>query len=226
MSPAVSRSTFSSSAQRFDAHTETFHESLERLLDSAEALIATQGFEATTVAEIARRADSSVTAFYRRFRDKGALLHALHERYTGEAWRNVNVVTEPERWRGTSLANLIHALVALLVQMDGHHTGLRRAVAQRAASDIALRDRTHGVRVHINDQFTTELVLERRDEIQHPHPELAAPLALHQAMGVLYRRGDLEEPERSILRPSDDEIRSEIARACLAYLRGGGGGLT
>ena len=53
-------------------------ETLERLLDAAETLVAEKGFDDTPVAEVARRAGSSVGAFYTRFPDKDALLHALY----------------------------------------------------------------------------------------------------------------------------------------------------
>ena len=49
-------------------------ESYERLLDAAEALLQDKRFEDVHVAEVARRAGTSVAAFYRRFTDKDALL--------------------------------------------------------------------------------------------------------------------------------------------------------
>ena len=45
-------------------------ETLNRLLDAAEQLVAEKGFDDTPVAEVARRAGSSVGAFYSRFREK------------------------------------------------------------------------------------------------------------------------------------------------------------
>ena len=54
-------------------------ESLERVLDAAEALLADKRFEDIHVAEIANRADTSVAAFYRRFQDKEALLSNLEK---------------------------------------------------------------------------------------------------------------------------------------------------
>ncbi|HEY1598537.1 MAG TPA: helix-turn-helix domain-containing protein, partial [Pirellulales bacterium] len=53
-------------------------ETLERLLDAAEEVFAEKGFESATVAEVVRRAKSSVGAMYARFTDKNALLSCLH----------------------------------------------------------------------------------------------------------------------------------------------------
>ena len=47
---------------------------LSRILDATEAILAEKSWEDAGVAEIARRAGSSVGAFYSRFRDKDALL--------------------------------------------------------------------------------------------------------------------------------------------------------
>ena len=52
-------------------------ETLERLLDSAEALIENKGFDDVTVADIAARAGFSVGAVYSRFHDKIGVLHCL-----------------------------------------------------------------------------------------------------------------------------------------------------
>ena len=60
-------------------------ETLDRILDAAEALVAEKGFGDATVADIARRAESSVGAFYARFKDKEGLLYALYERYFEQA---------------------------------------------------------------------------------------------------------------------------------------------
>ena len=51
---------------------------LDRLLDAAEALVHEKGgFDDVPIAEIVRRAESSVGSFYSRFPDKDALLQAM-----------------------------------------------------------------------------------------------------------------------------------------------------
>ncbi len=76
-------------------------ETLDRILDAAEALVTEKGFEEATVAEVARRAESSVGAFYARFRDKTGLLYALHDRYLEQAMATADLALDPARWAGT-----------------------------------------------------------------------------------------------------------------------------
>ena len=52
-------------------------ETLHRILDAAEVLVAEKSFEDASVSEIVRRANSSVGAFYARFEDKDAVLRVL-----------------------------------------------------------------------------------------------------------------------------------------------------
>ena len=56
-------------------------ETLDRLLDAAEAVLAEEGLEAATVPRIADRAGMSVGAVYRRFPDKDAVLRAVYGRF-------------------------------------------------------------------------------------------------------------------------------------------------
>src|SRR5262245_21079979 len=89
-------------------------ETLERLLDAAEHLVGEKGFEDTGVAEVARRAGSSVGAFYARFRDKDALLHALYERYQQQAMATTDAALEPTRWADARIAEILEAVVRFL----------------------------------------------------------------------------------------------------------------
>ena len=52
---------------------------MERLLDAAEEQICAVGIESFTVADVVARAELSVGAFYARFPDKRALLHAVQD---------------------------------------------------------------------------------------------------------------------------------------------------
>ena len=54
---------------------------MERLLEVTETLLNDQPFESISVQQIVRAANTSVGAFYARFRDKQALLPCLYNRY-------------------------------------------------------------------------------------------------------------------------------------------------
>ena len=85
-------------------------QTLDRLLDAAEALAAEKGFDDTTVAEVARRAGSSVGAFYTRFKDKDGLLHALYDRYYEQAIATADDALDPARWEGAGIAEIVDAV--------------------------------------------------------------------------------------------------------------------
>ena len=54
---------------------------LDRLLDATATLLAEKPFDEASVAEITRRAGTSVGAFYGRFPDKESLLDCFDERF-------------------------------------------------------------------------------------------------------------------------------------------------
>jgi len=56
----------------------------ERILDAALVLFATQGYHATAVPEIARRAGVATGTIYRHFETKDVLLNVLYQRWRGE----------------------------------------------------------------------------------------------------------------------------------------------
>src|SRR5215471_17473014 len=78
---------------------------LSRILDAAEAILGEKSWEDASVAEIARRAGSSVGAFYTRFPDKDSLLAALHQRFIEEAWATSQAALDDKRWAGAAISD-------------------------------------------------------------------------------------------------------------------------
>jgi AcrR family transcriptional regulator len=166
---------------------------LDRILDAAEALVAEKGFEDATVAEVVRRAGSSVGAFYSRFQDKEGLLYALYERYHEEAVATANVALDPARWEGRGASEILYH------------------------GDAGFRARQDRLSHHVSDRLSA-LLLARRSEIHRPDPERAAPFALMLAVSAIESAilfGELRSSELSL---SDSELAAELIHACLAYL--------
>ena len=120
----------------------------QRLLDAAEALMAEQSFDDTTVAAIVEHAGLSAGAFYARFRDKEGLFRHLEERAFDEVRDVVAGVlaalpTTPTRPDAASRdpADLFARLIASLAAAYQRRRSLIRAVLLRAHADPALRDR-------------------------------------------------------------------------------------
>ena len=192
-------------------------QTLHRILDAAEALVSDKGFEDSPVAEVVRRAGSSVGAFYTRFRDKDGLLHALYDRYMAEAMATADEALDPERWEGASISEIIQAVTVFLTQIYRERAGLIRAFVVRNHADVEFRARQERLSHYVSEGLCA-LLLARRDEIAHPDPERAAAFGLTLVVSTLESVLLFGELRSGALVLSDDELAAELTRAYLAYL--------
>jgi len=192
-------------------------ETLDRILDAAEALVAEKGFEDSPVSEIVQRAGSSVGAFYTRFHDKEGLLHALYERYYEEAVATADAALAPARWEGARVAELIPAVIQFLVSIFRERRGLMRAFVVRNHTHPEFQARQQRLSHHVIARLCT-LVIARRGEIAHPDPERATRFGLMLVFSALESLILFGEMRSSLLSLSDDDLATELARSTLAYL--------
>jgi len=196
---------------------ERSRETLDRILDAAEALVQEKGFDDTPVSEIVRRADSSVGAFYSRFPDKDALLHALYERYFEQAMATADDALDPARWERAGTADLIAAVVAFLVQIYRDQRGLIRAFVIKNHVDASFQERRGRLSHYVSERLT-DLLVERGGEIRHPHPRRAAAFAMTLVFSGLDNAilfGEMRSGSDAL---SDEDLAAELTRAFLAYL--------
>jgi AcrR family transcriptional regulator len=192
-------------------------ETLDRILDAAETLVADKGFEDATIAEIVRRAESSVGAFYTRFRDKEGLLYALYERYLEQAVATADDALDPARWRDTGTAELLAAVVRFLVSIYREQGGLIRAFVLRNHTDAGFRARQARLSHYVSDKLVAVL-RPHRDEIRHPQPERAVAFGLSMVFSSIEDQVLFGETRSSAVALSDDDLAVELTRAWLAYL--------
>jgi AcrR family transcriptional regulator len=192
---------------------------LHRFLESAVELLGERRFEDASVAEIARRARSSVGAFYARFPDKEALLDHLNEQLFDEGRKLWDAFLDPERWRSSGAAEVITAVVSRLVERRRAHRGLPRALALYVRSQPVPRfsAHAHALNRHVHRRLA-ELLLERRDQIAHPDPEQAIAFGLLLVDATTREAILFGEAARLPGRPSDAALARELSRAWLAYL--------
>ncbi|MFO0948510.1 MAG: TetR/AcrR family transcriptional regulator [Planctomycetota bacterium] len=191
-------------------------ESLDRILDAAEAMIAEKGFEPTSVAEIAKRANSSVGAFYGRFREKDDLLRCLHDRFIVQAIATTDAVLDPARWEGSSIADIMAETVPFLVDVFRERRGLLRAFLVRSGVDPEFA-RGEPSNQHLAQKLRA-LLLARREEIQHPNPALAIDLSLQAILGTLNDLALLGCPDNTGLKLDDPDLGPELARMVVRYM--------
>jgi len=196
------------------AHQARTRAALNRLLDAAEELLAEKGFDEMGIVEIARRAGTSVGGFYRRFRDKEGLLHALHERFCEDARATADEALAPAKWAGASLSEILHQVTGFLVQIHREREGLFRAFLLRGVTDVAVRERTEKVFQYIAARLR-DLLEQRRDEISHPDLDTAADIALRAVLGSLDLMIQLHP---NSLRIDDQRLTEELSRVFTGYL--------
>jgi AcrR family transcriptional regulator len=192
-------------------------ETLDRILDAAEALVAEKGFEDTPVAEVVARADSSVGAFYARFHDKEGLLHALYERYYDEAVATADAALDPARWPGARVPELMQAVIRFLVSIFRERKGLMRAFVVRNHTHPGFQGRVERLSHYVIARLCA-LLLERREELGHPDPERAARFAMLLVFSALESTILFGEMRSSLLTLSDEDLATELTRSTLAYL--------
>lgn len=158
-----------------------------KLLDAAEKLYSEGGIDDTTVSDIALLAGCSKGAIYHHFSDKKAMTYAIIERLTAEFQTMTRVATDPRRWHGATIGDILRGYVE--VAFDKR---LQREHSVKAAIQIGLHDaevQTHFEKLRMEaDEGLYALIIERRSEITHENPELAVKYVLEQIGTTLRTR--------------------------------------
>ena len=194
-------------------------DTFDRLLASGAELLAERRFEEATVAELVRRARSSIGAFYARFGSKEALLNELDERLFEAGRASWGEFLAPERWAGVSAGAVVEAVVARLVDRRRERKGLLRALALYVRTQPTSTFARRSARLnHLLARRLGELLLRRKGEVSHPRPARAVLLALAIADSLtrdamLFGNTGLV-PEHL----EDSELKKELSRALKLYL--------
>jgi AcrR family transcriptional regulator len=193
-------------------------DSLERILDAAESLIRERGFDAMTVAEVVQRSGSSVGSLYARFRNKRGLLRAVQVRYQSRLEEAMAAAFR--EGREESLPEAAHLVVKVLADHLLAEHELFRAFIVEAVFDPVVRaqgEKMSGGR----REFVTQALLAHRDEIAHPHPELAARWCYTLCMAVLRERMTFGEAAELAGGFADETVITELSRTVTGYLMSG-----
>jgi AcrR family transcriptional regulator len=204
------------------AHQARSRESLKRLLRAAIEVLNKDGLEGATIPRIAAHAGLSPGAVYRRFTDKDALLREVGVRLLEENYRNTQALMEREDWKAMSLTELSRHVIAITLKGHATYRGLLRALFffTQQHPDAAFVRRMEELEWKVFHDVS-ELLLLRRSEIHHPHPEAAVKFAL--LMVGVAANSILAVPrdptEFSHLVPNvESELERELPRMFLRYL--------
>ncbi|MCC6640013.1 MAG: TetR/AcrR family transcriptional regulator [Deltaproteobacteria bacterium] len=192
-------------------------ETLWRILDAAEELIAEKGLADASIPEIVRRAGSSVGGFYARFRDKNGLLRALEERFFLDLGRRLDALADPARWRRAPVTAIVAACAEEVVTVVRARHHLITAFLYRGIQDPDFRRDALRFRRRVSERVSA-LLLGRRAEFAHPQPELAIDLGVQAALALMLQDavyGETRAAGRALGRPA---LVRELTRSFLAYL--------
>jgi AcrR family transcriptional regulator len=191
-------------------------ESLERVLQAGLEVLQQDGFEGFTLQEVSRRAGVSIGSIYARVPSREALIMAIYEQAMSWTDEQNQIIRDAIR-DDLSPRERIEAIVADTANdMLGHADVLRVFMRQAPLNpDIWQRG---AEKSHETSRVFERTILEHREDISHPEPELAVDVAWRMVYCTIARRithGPKFESSRAV---SDKKLVRELARAVADYL--------
>ncbi len=190
---------------------------LDQIVRAFKKLIAERGLDGATVADIAREAGCSVGVFYTRFDDKGDLFRYVILHALDEGSQTFRAMLASEHWRSIPSEELIRTLVGFVVEIHRQNEGLLRAFYEEAHKDPVIMGRLSEVGAAV-EQIVAELLIERRAEMTHPDPRVAAGFAVRLVMGTMQLRSLLSPHTPKEMHFSWKEWANELTLSLLGYL--------
>jgi AcrR family transcriptional regulator len=194
-------------------------QTLAKLLDAAEAVLAEEGLEGATVPAIAGRAGLSVGVVYRRFPDKDALMRAVFARFFERRREENAAKLAPELWAGVPPERAVELLIRGIVAGYRQNRRLLGALLRYAEGhpDAGFRRRADEMNASTLEQVA-RLVLERRERVGHPAPGPAVRFALLTVGLVLKGVLLADPPPPRIFLDESLSLEDELTRMVLGYL--------
>jgi AcrR family transcriptional regulator len=146
-------------------------------------VLATRGFDAVSLSEIAQRAGFTVGAFYARFPDKEALLSALEDRLTIRLLAFIEEATDARPWAGLTIAEALDRYFTGLIDIYATTRGAGRALVLRSHTDAGLRGRLR--RLNMEGLPRMLSFLTAQSGITHERPAQAIEVALLTVRSML-----------------------------------------
>ena len=196
-------------------------ESLRRMLDAAEVVLAKYGLEGAILPRIAARARTSTANVYRRFRDKDALIAAVFQRLRERSSAATAAQVDPQAVRPIGLIQFSRNMIEGMIRGYRANAGLTRATVQYSEqhweADFVRKTRASEAK---SFQSMVDTFMLWRDQIKHPEPERAVRfacvmIALVLRELILFNRAHIFG---DLLFLVDDILKEELPRLFLRYL--------
>ena len=205
---------------RTDARQVRSQRTEAALSNAARRLLTEQPFERITVTDLTQRAGVAVGTFYRRFRDKRALLHLADMGFIDDTLAEFDRVMSNERMRGKSLEEIVTTYVTVMIAKFREHKTVILQVQRNADPDdrAEYARRAKAFNDHVHGRFR-ELLRRHAATVRHPDLELALNLAIFFASAAARDAVWRDSLRAYPITIDDDGLITQIVRAFLSYLR-------
>ena len=187
------------------------------ILNAAREMMSEGGIESLTISGVAARVGLTKGAFYARFRNKDALLHALFEETYEINQEAIDDLISRVRDAHASLTEIITTFVPPALELVRESSALFRLFGSDHSGPPNDQDRAvlllEGAIAPIRS-----LLREHASEIPGREPDTCAAMLVVLVQGMVDWSMLLRQSENSLVPTDDDVLASEITRAALGYL--------
>jgi AcrR family transcriptional regulator len=205
---------------RHDARQQRSQRTEAALSRAALRLLRERPFEAIRVGDVTRRANVAVGTFYRRFRDKRAVLHLADMGFLDDTRAAFDQAMSDSAMRGRSLERVVATYVRLMItKFREHRESILQVIRHADTADAPeYARRAQAFNEHVHGRFR-ELLRGHAGSVTRPDLETAMNLAIFFASAAARDavwRGSLRAYPIQV---DDDALAAELTRAFVAYLR-------
>jgi AcrR family transcriptional regulator len=203
---------------RLDGQQDRSSKTQNKLLDAAESLFFLDGYDATSVADIARKSGFSVGSVYHHFKDKKAIAFALFDRMTSEYAVTAKEACAPERWNGATITDILKGYIHFSIVNNRERPGFKIAALEAVRLDPSLGAHFQKLQIQLHRGLQI-LLLDRRSEIGHPDPEFASAYALDLLTALLRVRFDPAANDAQLTKLNEKQFRLHAISLCMSILQ-------
>jgi len=192
--------------------------SLERMVAAARALMIERGSEDFTLQEVSMRGNVSIGSIYLRFESKDNLVRAVLSQALSELADSEDAMYADLARNSRDLHTFMPRFVDAYAEVLRVNAPLVRLTMLRAESDplLAQSGKQAGDRAI---EKASAAMLRFGGEFGNGDHDIRARSAYHVIFATLARQLSLGSTRESITGFDWDELKRELARMCLAYLR-------
>jgi AcrR family transcriptional regulator len=195
---------------------------LERLLVAAEDQLREEEVDLFTIQKVLDRTGLSVGAFYSRFPDKTALLHAVQERVHDRLEPQILGALAVEAEVDQSLGDAVHHCLDILIDKMLEEREVLRAFLILSTFDPVMRWKGEQVIHARRSAFLQSVLAKHSDQIKHPDPEEAMGMAYAMCTSVIQTRmlSALGPDSELSFGVTDESIFRQLKLSLVSFLRG------